>query len=148
MIRRAILSDVNGLSVLFDAYRMFYEKGSDIDGAKQFLQQRIINDESVIYIYINNENTIAGFVQLYPLFSSTRMKKLWLLNDLFVLPEYRGQGISVALIEEAKQLCLQTNACGLNLETAKTNIIGNKLYPKTGFILDEAHNYYCWDVPK
>ncbi|UEG50358.1 GNAT family N-acetyltransferase [Ferruginibacter lapsinanis] len=147
-IRQAIVADVNELSVLFDNYRIFYEKESDIDGAKQFLQQRIQNKESVIFIYFTEENKMAGFVQLYPLFSSTRMKKLWLLNDLFVQPNHRGQGVSIALIEEAKKLCLQTNACGLSLETAKTNSIGNKLYPKTGFSLDQDHNYYYWDVPK
>lgn len=74
------------------------------------------------------------------------MKKLWLLNDLFVNPEFRGLGISVALIDEAKALCRRTNACGLSLETAKTNHIGNPLYLKTGFVLNDAHNFYDWSV--
>lgn len=38
------------------------------------------------------------------------------------------------------------NACGLILETAKTNIVGNELYPKVGFSLDKEHNYYSWDI--
>jgi GNAT superfamily N-acetyltransferase len=82
---------------------------------------------------------------LYPLFSSTRMKRLWLLNDLFVDKEYRGKGVSKQLIAAAKELCKQTNACGLVLETAKKNIVGNDLYPKVGFSLDKEHNYYSWD---
>jgi hypothetical protein len=32
------------------------------------------------------------------------------------------------------------------LETAKSNTIGNNLYPRTSFFLDEDHNYYSWDV--
>jgi GNAT superfamily N-acetyltransferase len=89
---------------------------------------------------------LAGFVQLYPLFSSTRMKKLWLLNDLFVQEEYRGKGYSLALIEKSKKLCEETGACGLMLETHKENIIGNKLYERTGFSLDAEHNYYSWNT--
>ena len=73
------------------------------------------------------------------------MNKLWLLNDLFVSEKFRGKGVSVLLIEEAKKLCKKTNACGLILETAKTNEIGNSLYPKTGFLLDLEHNYYSWE---
>jgi GNAT superfamily N-acetyltransferase len=73
------------------------------------------------------------------------MEKLWLLNDLYVKPDNRQQGISVALINEAKQHCKKTNACGLLLETAKTNIIGNTLYIKTQFVLDTEHNYYFWE---
>ena len=73
------------------------------------------------------------------------MQRLWLLNDLFVAYEYRGNGISKKLIEAAKEHCKHTNASGLILETAKTNIVGNELYPKVGFSLDEEHNYYSWD---
>ena len=88
---------------------------------------------------------MVGFVQLYPIFSSTRMQRLWLLNDLYVEKIYKGKGISKQLIEISKSLCKQTNACGLILETAKTNIVGNELYPKVGFSLDKEHNYYFWD---
>ena len=87
-----------------------------------------------------------GFVQLYPIFSSTRMKRLWLLNDLFVQPEYRGKGISIALINEAKNLCRRTGSCGMILETAKDNSIGNNLYIRTGFLPDRDHNYYEWEI--
>ena len=93
-VQQATLNDLNELSILFDNYRVFYEKESDIAAAKIFLQERITNNESVIFVFISDENEMAGFVQLYPLFSSTRMKKLWLLNDLFVLPVFRGKGIS------------------------------------------------------
>jgi GNAT superfamily N-acetyltransferase len=87
---------------------------------------------------------VVGFIQLYPLFSSTRLRRLWLLNDLFVDPKYRGLKASVILIDRAKQLVKQTNAAGLVLETAKSNAIGNTLYLKTNFVLDEDHNYYRW----
>jgi GNAT superfamily N-acetyltransferase len=145
-IEQASLLHLDQLSILFDQYRIFYKKSSDINGVKKFLQDRIQGNESVIFVSINEENVMTGFTQLYPLFSSTRMKRLWLLNDLFVDTNNRGQGISVALIDKAKEHSKLTNACGLMLETAKTNDIGNNLYPKTGFVLDQDHNYYSWDV--
>ncbi|MDZ4725055.1 MAG: GNAT family N-acetyltransferase [Leptospira sp.] len=145
MIRAVKLSDIENLSLLFNAYRVFYEKPSDIEQAKVFLTDRITKNESVIYISENEDSVMNGFVQLYPLFSSTRMRRLWLLNDLFVSEKYRGKGISIQLIEKAKSLCLDTDACGLILETAKKNKIGNQLYPKVGFELDNDHNYYSWD---
>ena len=64
------------LALLFDAYRVFYRKESDVDAAFQFLKERIANEESIIFIAIDEDKSIKGFVQLYPLFSSTRMKKL------------------------------------------------------------------------
>jgi ribosomal protein S18 acetylase RimI-like enzyme len=143
--RKIKREDIKDLSILFDNYRVFYEKESDIKGSEIFLLERIRNNESEIFIAENDKKELVGFVQLYPIFSSTRMKKLWLLNDLFVDENYRGQGVSVLLIDEAKKLCKESYACGLILETAKSNVVGNKLYPKTGFSLDIEHNYYSWD---
>ena len=76
-------------------------KTADYETAKSFLEERISRNESVIYI-AEADQKVVGFTQLYPLFSSTRMKKLWLLNDLYVEEEYRQKGISVALIDRAK----------------------------------------------
>ena len=145
MVRSATQDDLPALAELFDAYRIFYEKKSDIPGAMAFLFDRLQNNESVIFVS-ETDGRLTGFTQLYPLFSSTRMKRLWLLNDLYVSPEWRGQGHSIALIDAAKQHAIKTNAAGLMLETATSNFIGNQLYPKTGFVCDEDHNYYSWDV--
>jgi GNAT superfamily N-acetyltransferase len=101
-IRNAVADNVPGLAILFDNYRVFYQKPTDVLLAKEFLKERIENKESVIFISFE-EKQMTGFVQLYPLFSSTRMKRLWLLNDLFVSPGSRGRGISIALIDRAKE---------------------------------------------
>ncbi|MDB5257286.1 MAG: family N-acetyltransferase [Chitinophagaceae bacterium] len=145
-IRKATLQDLEPLSLLFDGYRVFYEKESNLAEAKIFLRDRINNKESEIFVAVDATGTMTGFTQLFPIFSSTRMKRFWLLNDLFVHPLYRGQGISKALLFEVQQFSRETDSCGLMLETAKTNAIGNSLYPAVGFILDAEHNYYTWDA--
>jgi len=142
-IRLATLHDLESLTLIFEKYRDFYKKTADYETAKSFLEERISRNESVIYI-AETDQKIVGFTQLYPLFSSTRMKKLWLLNDLYVEEEYRQKGISVALIDRAKELCRETGACQLSLETSKTNMVGNNLYPKTDFQLDTESNFYYW----
>ena len=144
-IRAVSSDDLRGLSELFNEYRVFYGKEPDREAASIFLEQRIVNSDSEIFVAENEMKSLIGFVQLYPLFSSTRMKKLWLLNDLYVAESHRGSGISVLLIDRAKSLCIETDACGMILETAKTNGIGNNLYIKTEFSLDAEHNFYSWD---
>jgi len=143
--RKAENRDLDKVTKLFDQYRLFYGKKTDLKGAKKFLTERVSKNDSVIYIAENPENKIIGFVQLYPLFSSTRMRKFWLLNDLFVDPDHRSEGIAIELINKAKELVRSTDACGMYLETEKSNVIGNKLYPKTGFKLNTDCNFYEWD---
>jgi len=143
-ILKGTLQDVEELSVLFDDYRKFYGKHADLESARQFLTDRIKNNESVVFISRSAQGVLVGFVQLYPIFSSTRLTRLWLLNDLFVAPPFRGLGISVALIDVAKIFAKETDSCGLILETDKSNHVANKLYTGTGFTIDKVHNYYSW----
>ena len=143
IIRKANEQDLPQLSRLFDQYRIFYRKESDVNGAVLFLKERMMKNESVIFV-AEEEGVIAGFTQLYPQFSSTRMRRSWLLNDLFVESSFRGKGISKLLLEEAKQLARNTEAAGLLLETEKTNQIGNSLYPSAGFEPYADTNFYWW----
>ena len=142
-VREARLSDLENLSDLFNSYRMFYGKKSDLKVANEFLRSRIENKDSKIFVCdLNNE--LSGFVQLYPIFSSTRVSKYWLLNDLFVDIEKRGKGYSKLLIDRSKELVIESKACGMMLETEKSNDIGNMLYPSTGFKKNELCNFYEW----
>lgn len=141
--RKATIQDLSQLTELFDQYRVFYHKESDIPAAENFLKERIENKDSEIFV-AESEGKLTGFVQLYPLFSSTRMKRYWLLNDLYVNENYRGKGFSKKLIEEAKQLAKSTDASGILLETGKSNDIGNQLYPSCGFEIYDEVNFYEW----
>ncbi|MDX1684923.1 MAG: GNAT family N-acetyltransferase [Saprospiraceae bacterium] len=142
-VRTATLEDINNVAYLFDSYRVFYKQPSDLTGARNFLKDRIKHNESVILI-AETEQKIVGFTQLYPLFSSVIMKPVYLLNDLYVHPEYRRMGMASALIREAQNLVMKNRFAGLSLETERSNTEGNSLYPKIGFSLDTIHNYYHW----
>ncbi|EFK33301.1 Predicted acetyltransferase [Chryseobacterium gleum] len=141
--RKAVVSDLPQLAELFDQYRVFYHKSSDIPAATNFLQERLERKDSEIFVAEEN-GKLTGFVQLYPIFSSTRMQRYWLLNDLYVNEKHRGKGYSKELIEASKELCRSSNACGILLETGKSNDIGNQLYPACGFELYDSVNFYEW----
>jgi GNAT superfamily N-acetyltransferase len=132
------MADAGRLAPLFDAYRQFYERPSDLAMSRAFLSQRLERDESVIFLVEDDDETL-GFVQLYPLFSSTspRPGRLWLLNDLFVTPAARGRGVGRRLMDRARQLAEDTGACGLELATAKTNHNAQALYESLGYRRDD-----------
>lgn len=140
---QATKDHIEQLTEAFEAYRVFYRKEPSEDASRDFLSERISKNESVIYIALSEKKEILGFTQLYPSFSSTRLKRAWILNDLFVHKHSRGQGISKALINKAKELTRSTNSCVLMLETEKDNVIGNSLYKATDFKL-ETNNFYYW----
>lgn len=48
MTRKATAADLQQLAELFDQYRIFYHKESDIQAAEKFLAERIENKDSEI----------------------------------------------------------------------------------------------------
>lgn len=128
------------MAPLFDAYRRFYGKPFDPDGARAFLASRIEAGESVIFL-ATLDGVPAGFTQLYPLFSSTRMARMWLLNDLFVADGMRGQGVGEALLARARQHAEETGGCELMLETAVDNP-ARRLYERCGYACVTDYVFY------
>ena|SRR5712692_7779439 len=138
---RAGLDDLEALVPLFDGYRQFYRQPSDPDGARAFLAERIKRGESVIFLAIA-DGAVVGFTQLYPLFSSVSMKRLWLLNDLFVAPAGRRAGAGRALLDRAERWARETGAKGLTLSTELTNATAQRLYESAGWTKDDEFVHY------
>jgi len=132
-IIRASEKDVDRIAPLFDQYREFYNERADAEGARSFLMERLTKNESVVFLAVDRELGAVGFIQLYPSFSSVSMKRLWILNDLFVSPGARKRGVGVALLQRAEEFARQTNAKGLELETWVNNIPAQHLYEKCGW---------------
>ena len=140
-IMRATVEVVDKIVALFDAYRQFYGKATDLQRARNFLTERLSKKESVVFL-ASEDGGPVGFAQLYPSFSSLSMQQTWILNDLFVSPNARSYGVGAALMERSKRLALETNVRELSLETAKTNLAAQSLYEKYGWKRDEMFYKY------
>ena len=140
-IRRANVDDLEAIAVLFDGYRRFYEQPGDLEGARRFLQARLDAEDSVILL-AESDRQLLGFIQLYPSFSSVSMRRLWILNDLFVDPRHRRGGVGDALMTAAEKLARDDGSKGLVLATQKTNGTAKTLYEARDWKLDDAFDHY------
>lgn len=142
IVHQATVHDIDRIAPLFDAYRQFYGKTSDIVLARTFLAERFKHNESVIFLALSSAGVGIGFTQLYPSFSSTRAARTYILNDLFVLPEARRMGVAALLLNEAARFGRASGAVRLSLSTALTNTPAQKLYESLGWKRDEAFCEY------
>ena len=140
-IIKAEIEHVDLLIPLFDAYRVFYRASPDPDRARQFLNSRIANKESIIYLAIIDDKAV-GFTHLYFSFSSVSMQRTYIINDLYVHKVYRKQGIGEALLNRAKQLCRDNGYKGVGLETEPNNP-AQFLYERLNWEKDH-HLQYFW----
>lgn len=132
-IRQATLCDLEQVVPLFAAYRQSYGKSSDSEQARSFLQSRISNQESIIFVALDAHDQGVGFTQLYPSFSSVRLARIYILNDLFVYPTVRRLGIATQLLASAATYARAAGAARLSLSTAITNKTAQALYERCGW---------------
>lgn len=147
VVKQAGIEHLDDIAYLFNEYRIFYKQKSDLNGAKQFLQERFEHrDSTIFYVVDEAANQAVGFTQLYPSYSSISMKRIWVLNDLFVLDTYRNQGVASRLLEQAKSYGILTNAVRISLSTAITNETAQKLYEQKGYSKDNEYYHYSYEL--
>ena len=132
-IRQASIHDLDTVTPLFDAYRQFYAQPGDPERALGFLRERFAHHESVILLAFDADGAASGFTQLYPLFSSVRCVRTYLLNDLFVVPAARKHGIGARLLTAAADFARANGAASMSLSTATDNAAAQHLYEALGW---------------
>jgi GNAT superfamily N-acetyltransferase len=82
-----------------------------------------------------------GFVQLYPTFSLILAAPVYVLSDLFVMPEARRRGVGTLLLRSAAETARTAGVVRLELATAITNAQARRLYEALGWQRDEFYLY-------
>lgn len=128
--------DLDALVPLFDAYRVFYKQPSDPELARAYLEKRLGAGEYVGFLARDAAGKPVGFALLSQTFSSVGLKRIWLLNDIFVDPAARKSGAGAALMEAVEEFARSTGAGRLDLFTARTNATAQSVYRRAGWVED------------
>jgi len=140
-IVQATIADLDALVPLFDGYRQFYKGASDTEAARRFLADRFTHQQSIIFLARTGGKDV-GFTQLFPSFTSVGMARIFILNDLYVVPDARGQGVGKALLQAARHYAEGAGAVRLTLSTATENTTAQALYEQQGWVRDRQFLTY------
>lgn len=140
-IYQAQPQDVDTILPLYLAYRRFYQVEENLGQAREFILKRLQLNESVIF-FAEMDGKAVGFTQLYPLFCSLEMKRIWLLYDLYVDESARQHGVAQQLIARAEQLAKESDSAFIMLSTATDNTKAQALYERSGFVRDTDFYVY------
>lgn len=134
-VRQAVFSDLDKLAQLFDLYRVFQGKSSDLAAGHAFLRARFDHGESVVFMAWEGL-TPVGFVQLYPSYSSTAMARVFILNDLFVHERGRRKSVGSKLLAAVEGYARAHGAVRVSLNVALDNLPAQALYKAHGWSQD------------
>lgn len=145
-IRAAAAGDVPELAGLFDAYRVFYDAASLPEKAEAFVRGIVAHHRTRFFVAReaggSEAGPILGFIHLIPSINTVAMKPIWYLEDLYVVPSARRDGVATALMRFAEGFANDTGAERLTLATAHNNRKAHSLYKRLGYVRDEHFWYY------
>lgn len=141
-IRQAVSDDLDSLVPLLEGYRHFYRQPAALEASWDFLQARFAREDSVILLAVDERGRLLGFTQLFPTLNTVRLTSRWVLNDLFVDPDARRQGVGKALLEAARAHCEAARVGEMRLATQVDNRIAKALYESLGWQRVAGFDHY------
>lgn len=140
-IRQAVFADLDALAELFNRYRVFQGQESDLAAGSAFLRARFDHGESVVFM-ASEGSVPVGFAQLYPIYSSTALARVFILNDLFVDEGGRRKGIGSRLLSTVESYAWSHGAARVTLNVTIQNTAGQALYEAQGWRKDAQFFMY------
>jgi ribosomal protein S18 acetylase RimI-like enzyme len=144
-IRAATLADLADVTRLYIAYRVFYGEPPREDAAREFIRDRIHRDAGEYFLAWHPDHLHAqpvAFMHLMPSTNTLAMRPLWFLEDLYVEPSARKQGIAASLLRHAEEFARAGGAERLTLATAHDNQAAQSLYRKLGYVREDHFWYF------
>jgi GNAT superfamily N-acetyltransferase len=127
---------------LIAAYQRFYAVESiDEEQNRTFFRRFLAPSEDGLLLGARSEGRLVGYACLYWHFSSLEACESVLMNDLFVDPSTRGQGVGRALIEAAAEVARERGVPFVEWSTAPDNHTAQRLYDSTGAERSEWFSY-------
>ncbi|MFC4333973.1 GNAT family N-acetyltransferase [Salininema proteolyticum] len=114
-------------------YQRFYGQEPDEERNRAFFGDLVADDRLGLQLIAMDGGEAVGFATLYWVRTSTRATVDALLNDLYVVPEYRGrgtEGVGTLLMRAAAKAAAERGYPVMNWETAPDNHSGQALYDR------------------
>jgi len=112
--------------------------------ARRAVQELIADKDLGGIWWIEAEGVVAGYFVLTLCYSLEFGGRFGLLDEFFVAEELRGKGLGTQALAFAAQWCRERRLEALRLEVDPENRLGQKLYRRSGFELQERYLMTRW----
>jgi GNAT superfamily N-acetyltransferase len=120
---------------LFDEYRQHYGANPAPEAVAGWMRDQVVRDRMRIYLSgrPGRPDSAAGICSVAVAPAALTLRTVWLIRDLYVDPDARGQGVAQALLAHVADDARAEGAHRLSLQTEATNTRALHLYAKAGF---------------
>src|SRR5262245_3552333 len=142
-IRPAREDEIEEMLPLIRAYCQFYETEPQDEGLRKMFRTLITDPSQGAAFIAREDGKAVGFATLDWKWSSLKAARIGYLEDLFVDPESRGNGIADALIQVCADRCRELGMPAMEWLTAPDNHRAQNVYNRMGA---EAGTFLEYDL--
>jgi ribosomal protein S18 acetylase RimI-like enzyme len=145
IIRRAIQSDADSL-IEFNQAMALETEGKKLDSRilEKGVKSVFADERKGFYAVAETNHKIVGGLMITFEWSDWRARWFWWIQSVYILPEFRGQGVYRRLYEFfTEQAKAQGVVCGFRLYVEKENLRAQKVYEKLGM---ESSHYLMYET--
>ena len=134
-IRPAKKGDENAIMELIQALAEYEKAPEQVVNTAEALGQHLFDEQICKALVVENDQKIIGFALYFTNYSTWKGKCLY-LEDFYVLPEYRGNGIGSTLFDAIVEIAQKTGVKRMDWQVLEWNEPAIKFYEKKNAVLD------------
>ena len=109
-IRRAVISDVPAMLALIHQLAEYENAPEQVVATEEEIKKSFFGDNPQVFCHVATEDEeVVGLAIWFLNYSTWLGKHGVYLEDLFVIPENRGQGHGIALLKELAKICVEND---------------------------------------
>jgi len=135
-VRRAGAEDAADIARLLHDFNDEYEEKTPPVPELTRHAERMLREGEMTVLLVGAEPSGLALLRFRP--SVWTEQREAYLQELYVVPARRGEGIGQTLMEAAIQLCREEGAAWIELNTGETDVAARGLYEKLGFTNEEG----------
>ena len=134
------------LTVILDLMREFaeFEKLSHVlEVTEDRLRAAMFGEAGFVEgLIVDDDGLPVGHALFYPHFASFRAQRSLYLEDIYLKPEYRGQGVGESMIREIARTAASRGYERIDFQVLEWNTPAVKFYEKLGALRDDDERHY------
>ena len=145
-IKKATKNDIAIIYDLINGLALYEKRPQDMTGSKEMLEHWLFEKKIATAVIAEFDGKTVGYAIYYPVFGSFSAKANVHLEDLFIIPEFRHQGLGKKFFFELSKIIKNEGYSKMEWSCLDWNTPSIEFYKKIGATLENGRVYFDYTI--
>ena len=145
-IKKATKNDIAIIYDLINGLALYEKRPQDMTGSKEMIEHWLFEKKIATAVIAEFDGKTVGYAIYYPVFGSFSAKANVHLEDLFIIPEFRHQGLGKKFFFELSKIINNEGYSKMEWSCLDWNTPSIEFYKKIGATLENGRVYFDYTI--